>query len=79
MLTDPRGITYLKGDWTSANPEITAMLQSFGRAGVPLYLLYSGAPGAAPRVLPQLLTESMVLDHVAELPSLPLQQAKGEM
>ena len=72
-----RGITYLKGDWTSANPEITAILKSFGRAGVPLYLLYSGAPDRAPQVLPQLLTESIVLDHVAELSS-PLKQAKGD-
>src|SRR5262249_26448084 len=32
------GIVYLKGDWTKANPEITALLEHFGRAGVPLYL-----------------------------------------
>jgi thiol:disulfide interchange protein/DsbC/DsbD-like thiol-disulfide interchange protein len=73
-----RGITYLKGDWTSANPEITALLQSFGRAGVPLYLLYSGE-GSAPQILPQLLTESIVLDHVGELPSPPQKQANGDL
>jgi thiol:disulfide interchange protein len=72
-----RGITYLKGDWTNANPEITAMLNSFGRAGVPLYLLYSGVPGSQPQVLPQLLTESMVLGRVAELSPSPLKQANG--
>ncbi len=57
------GIAYLKGDWTKANPEITALLEHFGRAGVPLYLFYPGH-GASPRVLPQILTESLVLDEI---------------
>jgi thiol:disulfide interchange protein len=74
-----RGIVYLKGDWTSANPEITAVLQSFGRAGVPLYLLYSGRQDSPPQVLPQLLTESIILGRLAELPSPPLKQANGDM
>jgi thiol:disulfide interchange protein DsbD len=71
-------IAYLVGDWTNGNAEITELLKAHGRVGVPLYLLYSGTPGAAPRILPQLLTESMVLDRLAELPSSPLKQAKGE-
>jgi thiol:disulfide interchange protein len=41
------------------DPEITALLQEFGRSGVPLYLLYDKA--GVPTVLPQLLTEAMVL------------------
>ncbi len=73
-----RGITYLKGDWTAPNPEIAALLKSFGRAGVPLYLLYPGTADAAPQVLPQFLTESIVLGHLAELPS-SQKQAKGDM
>jgi thiol:disulfide interchange protein DsbD len=73
-----QGIAYLVGDWTNGNAEITELLKAHGRVGVPLYLLYSGEPGAAPRILPQLLTESMVLDRLAELPSAPLKQAKGE-
>lgn len=52
---------YLVGDWTRRDDAITAELQRHGRSGVPLYLLY--APGSAePRVLPQLLTEGVVLD-----------------
>lgn len=69
-----RGIVPLKGDWSKANPEITAMLQKFGRAGVPLYLLYP-ADGGEPAVLPQILTESIVLDRLAKPP--PEQQAKA--
>jgi thiol:disulfide interchange protein DsbD len=61
------GITYLKGDWTRANPEITDLLRRFGRAGVPLYLFYPGH-GAEPRVLPQLLTAGLVLDEIKSRP-----------
>lgn len=58
------GITYLKGDWTRQDPEITKVLETFGRAGVPLYIFYSGKPGASAQVLPQLLTEAVVLQHL---------------
>ncbi|MND78468.1 Thiol:disulfide interchange protein DsbD precursor [compost metagenome] len=51
---------YLVGDWTRRDDAITAELQRHGRSGVPLYLLYQ--PGqAAPRILPQLLTEGTVV------------------
>ncbi|HYC65629.1 MAG TPA: thioredoxin family protein, partial [Reyranellaceae bacterium] len=61
------GVVKLKGDWTNRDPEITATLKEAGRAGVPLYLLW--APGAdRPKVLPQVLTEAMI---VSELNSLP--------
>jgi thiol:disulfide interchange protein DsbD len=72
------GITYLVGDWTNADPEITALLKQHGRVGVPLYLLYSGAPGTKPEILPQLLTETIVLNRLAELKSPPVKQAKGD-
>jgi thiol:disulfide interchange protein DsbD len=53
-------VAYLVADWTNQNPEITALLKENGRSGVPLYLYY--APGAAtPQVLPQILTEGIVL------------------
>ena len=52
---------YLVGDWTRRDDAITAELRRHGRSGVPLYLLYS--PRASePRVLPQLLTEGVVVD-----------------
>ena len=53
---------YLKGDWTNYDPEITAVLERFGRSGVPLYVLFPGAGTAAdPVVLPQILTIGMVV------------------
>jgi thiol:disulfide interchange protein DsbD len=57
---EQKKVAALKADWTNQNLEITALLSSQQRSGVPLYLYY--APGAqAPVVLPQILTESIVL------------------
>lgn len=56
---------YLVGDWTSRDDAITAELARHGRSGVPLYLLY--APGTPqPRILPQLLTEGLVIEALEE-------------
>lgn len=60
-----RGVTYLKGDWTNEDPEITRFLARFGRSGVPLYLFYPEGK-KDPVVLPQVLTESIVLGHLEE-------------
>ncbi len=55
------GITYLKADWTNEDPEITRALAEYQRSGVPLYLFYRAGEDRA-HVLPQLLTESLLLD-----------------
>ncbi|HYI31403.1 MAG TPA: thioredoxin family protein, partial [Bradyrhizobium sp.] len=60
-----KGIAYLKGDWTNRNPEITRLLEKFGRSGVPLYVLYRGSRD--PLVLPQILTQSLVLDALGKI------------
>jgi thiol:disulfide interchange protein DsbD len=57
-----KNITYLKGDWTNRDPEITRFLQQFGRNGVPLYLYFPAGRGSEVVVLPQVLTEKTVLD-----------------
>ncbi|KQW82028.1 thiol:disulfide interchange protein [Brevundimonas sp. Root1279] len=59
------GAVYLVGDWTRRDDAITAELQRHGRSGVPLYLFY--APGQTePRILPQLLTEGVVIEALKE-------------
>lgn len=46
---------FLVADWTNKDDVIAAELKRFGRAGVPLYLVYT--PGASePEILPQILT-----------------------
>lgn len=59
-------VKYLKGDWTNEDPEITRKLTEHGRSGVPLYLLYH--PGSdEPVVLPQILTQALVLGELDKL------------
>jgi hypothetical protein len=60
-------IVYLKGEWTSKNESLSAVLRRFGRSGVPLYLLYR--PGLKdPEILPQSLTEDIMLNALSKLP-----------
>ncbi|BDG70266.1 protein-disulfide reductase DsbD family protein [Roseomonas fluvialis] len=59
-----RRVAYLTGDWTRGDAAITALLRAHQRDGVPLYLFYP-AGGAAPVVLPQILTEGIVLQAIA--------------
>ncbi len=61
-----QGITYLKGDWTNQDPEISRVLDAFNRPSVPLYVYYPGA-GKEPVILPQILTPSIVVDTFTNL------------
>jgi len=54
---------YVVGDWTNQNAEIGKLLKEHGREGVPLYLYYP-AGGGQPQVLPQILTETLILETV---------------
>ena len=56
-----KNIVALKGDWTNADPQITAELARFNRGAVPFNLIYKpGHPD--PIQLPELLTPGLVLD-----------------
>jgi len=64
-----KGVSLIKGDWTNRDPAITSALSAFGRAGVPLYVIYNSTRGSSePKVLPQLLTAGIVHDAFADLP-----------
>jgi len=59
------GFRVLKADWTRHDETIRRELARFGKAGVPLYLVYQ--PGAAePQVLPELLTVERMLTALAD-------------
>jgi thiol:disulfide interchange protein DsbD len=65
-----KDVTLMKGDWTNRDPGITQALAAFGRAGVPLYVVYNSKPGSTdPVVLPQLLTANIVQDVFADVPA----------
>lgn len=59
------GVVYLKADWTNRDPAITAALESFGRSGVPLYVLYK--PDGTAEVQPQILTPGAFIEAVETL------------
>jgi thiol:disulfide interchange protein DsbD len=59
-LTEANAV-YLVGDWTRRDDAITRELERRERSGVPLYMVFR--PGQAePEILPQLLTEGVVID-----------------
>ncbi len=47
-------VVLLRADWTNSDPQVTALLQRLGRAGVPAYAVWHGTRG--PQVLPEVLT-----------------------
>lgn len=52
-------VLLVRADWTRYDERITAALQKFGRASVPVYAYY--APGAREaKILPQILTPGMI-------------------
>lgn len=54
---EENNITYLKGDWTHKDPQITQLLNQYDRNGVPLYLVFPKGLGA-PEILSQLLSKN---------------------
>ncbi|MCZ6501882.1 MAG: protein-disulfide reductase DsbD family protein [Gammaproteobacteria bacterium] len=61
-----KNVSYLEADWTNEDPVITRALAEYGRSGVPLYLLYAKGNSSA-RILPQILTESIVIEAIEAL------------
>jgi thiol:disulfide interchange protein len=57
-LMKDKNIHLLEGDWTNYNPDITELLDRYGRGGVPLYLLFPAKPNSAAIILPQILRPS---------------------
>ncbi len=60
-------IHYLKADWTKHDPAITALLDRYGRSGIPLYLLYSQSKPQDAIILPQILTKDIILEALETL------------
>ena len=64
-LITQKNIKYMEADWTRKNEAIAQKLEEFGRSGVPLYLLYP--PKGEPIILPEILTEDILLDYLNEI------------
>jgi thiol:disulfide interchange protein DsbD len=63
---EDNNISYLKGDWTHKDPEITALLNQYNRNGVPLYLLFAKDSGSA-EILPQFLTTAILIEALESI------------
>ncbi len=61
------GVVKMKADWTKNNPIITQELRKFGRNSVPLYILYGNDQKREPMILPQVLTPSIVTEHLNKI------------
>lgn len=59
------GIVPMKADWTNPNAEIQQALAAFGRVGVPFYVIYPPGKPDEPMILPELLTEGLVLEALS--------------
>ena len=57
-------VVTMKADWTKQNQEISALLQKFGRSGVPLYVIFPSNDPEHPIVLPEVITQSLVLEKL---------------
>ncbi|MBY0401823.1 thioredoxin family protein [Myxococcota bacterium] len=60
------GFELYRADWTRRDEAIRVKLAEFGRAGVPLYLVYSPSDPERPRVLSELLTQEAVIAALGE-------------
>ncbi len=59
-----RGVVMMRADWTNRSSEIADFLASFGRYGIPFYVLYR--PGREPYVFSEVLTKSSLLEVLAD-------------
>jgi thiol:disulfide interchange protein/DsbC/DsbD-like thiol-disulfide interchange protein len=60
-----RNAVFLKADWSTGQEDVTKLLQQFHRAAVPLYVIYPAGNPAGAIVLPELLTQRLVLDGLS--------------
>lgn len=63
-LKEINAVTLIENSWKK-DATVVAELNRYGRAGVPLVLVYPKNPQAEPLVLPSLLTPGIVLDYLA--------------
>lgn len=60
------GVEAVTADYTRRQPELTKILQQFGRAGVPMYLIFPAGHPEDYILLPEVLTPGLVKDKLAE-------------
>jgi thiol:disulfide interchange protein len=69
------GVATVRADWTNQDADITKALAALGRSGVPTYAIYPADPAAQPQVLPEVLTQGIVIDALESLQNQQRQSA----
>ena len=62
---DSLNVALVKADWTRETPEVTALLRSMGKSGVPAYAIYPAGNQSKQIVLPELLTTGAIVAKIA--------------
>ena len=57
-----KDVILMRADWTNRNEEITQILYSLGRSGVPAYVIFPGGEIDSPILLPEILTVGSIED-----------------
>jgi len=65
---DSGKVQLLRADWTSRSPQITRLINGFGRSGVPVVVLYPPGERSEPVLLPTLLTPGIVIKALQSMP-----------
>ena len=58
------GVIYMVADWTNYDPEIAAFIAEHGRNGIPLYLMYPAQGDLPPIILPQILSDNIMIEAI---------------
>ena len=61
---DSLNVARVKADWTRETPEVTALLRSMGKSGVPAYAIYPAGDASKQIVLPELLTTDGIVEKI---------------
>jgi thiol:disulfide interchange protein len=62
---DSLNVALVKADWTRETPEVTKLLRSMGKSGVPAYAIYPAGDQSKQIVLPELLTTGAIVEKIA--------------
>jgi thiol:disulfide interchange protein/DsbC/DsbD-like thiol-disulfide interchange protein len=59
-------VVKMSADWTNGDETITNMLRTLGRNGVPVFAVYGKNPEGKPKLLPEILTEEIIINALKE-------------
>lgn len=61
------GVVAMKADWTRGDPAVTTALKQLGRSGVPLYVIFDPRDPKRPIILPELISEDLLLQRLEDI------------